>query len=115
MAHFGSKDGPRESDVLEKMGAQFFGCSALELEEDVSYAQLSEQRGEVLPVHVDAAGRPYVIFSSPVPAQPQTFYLEDHGFVLVGEIKKFNPDERVRWLRRSGDLAELRRYLDWNR
>jgi len=112
MAYFGNKDSPRESGILERMGPSFFGCSAAVLEEDVSFARWSEQRADVLPVHVDANGRPCVVFSSPVAGRTQTFYLEDHAIVLAGEVSTFTEGERVRWLRRRRDLSELRRCFD---
>lgn len=101
MAYIGNKRGPRESDLLQLAGHQYFGCSPADLEDDISFAEFSEQRGEVLRVHVDERGKPYLVFSSPNPRQPQRLYLEEHGIELSGEVDTFTDDEKMRWVVRS--------------
>jgi hypothetical protein len=86
MARFGNKDGPRESEVLDRLGPGYFGCSPAELEEDISWARFSEQRNEVLPVHLDFAGRPFVVFCSHVRGLSQRFYFDDYGCALYGDV-----------------------------
>lgn len=104
MSYLGNKDGPLESDILNRLGNKFFGCTTEALEEDISHHHYAETRGEVVPVHIDEKGRAFVIFSSAGPGKTQRFMLEDHGYILRGDIKTFNEEEAMRWKKRK--LAE---------
>jgi hypothetical protein len=101
MAYLGNRDGPRESDILDRMGFSFFGCSPIGLEEDISYHRFAEARGEVVPVHVDQTGRAYVVFSSPQPGKTTRYVLEEHGYSLMGNIATFSEEESAHWLMRK--------------
>ena len=101
MAFIGNTNGPRESQVLQSLGSQYFGCSPAGLENDISHAEFSEQRGEVVPVHVDQSGLAYLEFSSPQPGRPQRYYLAEYGFELQGDVQTFTDEERMNWLVRS--------------
>ncbi len=76
MSYIGNRNGPRELEILNKLGPNYFGCSAEDLESDISHHQYAESRGEVVPVHIDEKGRPYIKFSSPKPGETQRFILE---------------------------------------
>lgn len=56
MSNIGNRNGPRESEILNKLGPNYFGCSAEDLESDISHHQYAESRGEVVPVHIDEKG-----------------------------------------------------------
>ncbi len=103
MAYLGNKDGPRESEILDRLGPAYFGCSIEGLEEDINHHRYAESRGEVVPVHVDEAGRPYVEFSSPIPGRVQRFVLEEHGYHLRGKIETFSIEEKTIWAQRTGE------------
>src|SRR5512140_1077527 len=97
MAFLAHRFGPRESELLGRLGHVLFGCSPAELEEDISSHEYAEARGEVVPVHVDRAGRPYVEFSFRAPPSPRPFYLLDHGDDLPAHIVTFTKDESRCW------------------
>ncbi len=101
MSYLGNADGPRESEILEKLGPIYFGCSPADLESDISFHNFAESKGEIVPVHVDEKGRPYIIFSSPDPGTTQIFVLEKHGYKLEGEIKTFSENESSLWKNRN--------------
>jgi hypothetical protein len=100
MAYLGNKNGPRESEILDRLGPGYFGCSPVGLEDDISFHVFAESRGEVAKVHIDEKGRPYVEFSSPEPGKLNRFVLEEHGYQLKGEIITFTDDEQLRWQKR---------------
>lgn len=100
MAYLGNKNGPRESDIINRLGYSYFGCSPAELEEDISYHHYAESRDDVMPVHVDENGRPYIELSSPRVGKIHRYILEEHGYMISGEIKTFAEEEHVRWQRR---------------
>jgi len=100
MAFVGNLEGPRESDIIDRLGSGYFGCSAAGLADDVSSHVLAEIRNEVAPVHVDDRGQPFIEFSSPDPLRPQRYYLEENGFFLEGEIKTFTEIEQQAWIDR---------------
>ena len=85
MAYLGNRNGPRESEILNKLGHIYLGCSPGELDADISDMEYSESRGVVAPVHVDVAGRPYIEFTSPEPGRTRTFVLEEHGYDWLRE------------------------------
>jgi hypothetical protein len=101
MAFVGNKNGPRESRILEKLGANYFGCSTDALEEDISHHLRTEQRGEVVPVHVDDSGQPYINYNAPKRGEVQRFYLEEHGIFLHGDIETFDEREKHFWEQRK--------------
>lgn len=94
MAFLGNLQGPRESEIVEKLGLEYFGIDWERIENDIEW--YSERRGEVVPVHVDEEGKTYIIFSSP-DKKGQRFYLKEAGYQLTGPIKTFTEDEQKRW------------------
>lgn len=100
MAFVGNRNGPAQSEILSKLGAEYFGCSTEALEEDISFHVSSESLGEVVPVNVDESGQPYLIFRSPVPDELQRFYLEIGGYRLRGDIETYTEEEKDFWTQR---------------
>jgi hypothetical protein len=81
MAFLGSTNGPRESEIVQRLGHTYFGISPSELEDDISAYEDSERRNEVQPVFLDPLGLAYVKFAH-AGLQPQRFYLSEHGYSL---------------------------------
>jgi hypothetical protein len=106
MAYLGNKNGPRESEIIDKLGPSYFGCSGAALEEDIAYHIDAEQREEVAKVHVDDSSHPYVLFSSAKAEGTQRFYLEEHGLRLEGDIKTFTEEEQGYWRNREASKAD---------
>jgi hypothetical protein len=97
MAFVGNRTGPRQSQIIRRLGREYFGCSAEALEEDISDHIRSEDSGEVVPVHVDDSGQPYLVFLSPTPGVLQHFYLEASGYQLFGDIQTYEEKEQGFW------------------
>lgn len=97
MAFVGNSKGPRESFIIDCMGPNYFGCSAAGLEEDIAFHVEAERRGEVVPVHIDDTGQPFIVFSSSDSKSPQRYYLEEKGYYLEGEIITFTEEEQRAW------------------
>jgi hypothetical protein len=100
MAFVGNRNGPAQSEIIWRLGAEYFGCSPEALDEDISFHINSEARGEVVPVNVDESGQPYLIFRSPGPNKLQRFYLEAGGYPLRGDIQTYTEEEKEFWIRR---------------
>lgn len=96
MAYLGNRKGPRESVVIETLGPTYFGSDWGRLQEDIEWHRFHEQREDVKPVHVDDDGRPFIELSG-ADGLPRHLVLEEHGWVLDGEIDTFTDDERARW------------------
>ncbi len=101
MAFVGNKDGPRQSEIMFKLGAAYFGCSEEALEESISDHVNSEARHEVVPVNVDDDGQPYLVFLSPKAGEVQHFYLEKSGYLLQGQIATYTAEEKSFWEQRQ--------------
>lgn len=99
MAYLGNLRGPRESEIVEKLGHDYFGITPAQLAYDIEMWQESERRSEVQPVHVDENGQPYVVLSRPKGAANR-FYLEEHGYFLSGMITTATSKEEEYWRRR---------------
>ena len=85
MSFLGNKKGPRESEIIEKLGPDYFGISWAELENEISHQRANESREEIVPVMIDSSGEPYIVFSSPN-KQTQRFYLRKEGYKLRGKV-----------------------------
>lgn len=96
MAFVGNINGPRESEIVEKLGPEYFGITWQKLENEIQWYKDTEQRKEVVPVHIDDEGEPCIIFSSP-DKKGQRFYLKRVGYQLIGQIKTFTEEEQKRW------------------
>ena len=84
MAFLGCSTGPRESEVVERLGHNYFGITTAELHEDIQMYEDSERRGEIQPVYLDQIGSPYLILSRRS-ARSVRFYFFEHGY-------SFGPD-----------------------
>lgn len=62
MAFLGNLHGPRKSEIVEKLGPEYFGIDWKRIENDIEWYKDSERRGEIVPVHVDKEGKPYIVF-----------------------------------------------------
>lgn len=100
MACLGNSKGPRESEIVDRLGYNYFGISPAQLEYDIEMWQESERLNEVRPVHVDENGKPYILLSK-ANSDPARFYLEEYGYFLEGGIKTFTKEEEELWRRRS--------------
>lgn len=85
MAFIGNIDGPRESDILEKLGAGFFEISQEALYEDINSHNFAESRSEVTPVLIDENSEPFIKLSGPKIGVIK-FYLRENGYDLSGEV-----------------------------
>jgi len=56
MSFLGNQKGPRLSDILNRLGPEYFGITQDQLMNDVSCAEENEMAGRVNPVYVDGAG-----------------------------------------------------------
>ena len=91
MAYVGNKDGPRESEIIDRLGAAYFGITQAALEDEIAWNRLSEGRREITPVRRDESGRYYIKFSAPDGGE-QYFYLDEHGYTLEGEVRIWDAD-----------------------
>lgn len=87
MAFIGDKTGPRMSEIIRKLGHNYFGISPALLDEEIQWCEKYERDGVVDPVYMDADGRYFLIFDAPG-GKTQKFYLEENGYVLPNEPEK---------------------------
>lgn len=85
MSYLGNKNGPRESEMIERLGPDYFGITLEALENEILHSRVAESREEVVPVRIDENGQPFVLFSSP-DKKGQRFYLLREGYVLQGMV-----------------------------
>lgn len=85
MAFLGSIDGPRESEIVQRLGHSYFGISPDELEDDIAMYEDSERRNEVQPVFLDPLGLAYIRLSG-AGLQARRFYFSQHGYSLGPDI-----------------------------
>ena len=89
MSYLGNKNGPRESEILERLGPDYFGITSEALENEISHNRLAESRGEVVHVKIDEKGDPFIIFSS-TDKKEIRFYLIKEGYNLRGNVLCLN-------------------------
>jgi len=65
MSFLGNLNGPKESEIIEKLGPNYFGISWEQLEAELSHNRFAENRNEIVPVNIDNTGEPYILLSSP--------------------------------------------------
>ena len=92
MAYVGNRQGPRESDIILRLGPSYFGITQETLEAEIEWHLEEEARGEIAPVRRDQFGKHFIIYSAP-DKKTQNFYLEDNGYVLQGDIRIWGPDQ----------------------
>ena len=61
-------------ELIDRLGAEYFGISPEALESDIEYERHSTSEGAVIPLNIDDSGRLYHIFSGP--KGEQRYYLE---------------------------------------
>jgi hypothetical protein len=89
MSFLGNLDGPKESEIVEKLGPDYFGSTWSKLEDDIAFHRDAERRSEVVPVKIDDRDEPYILFSSP-DKKGQRLYLLKEGYPLRGSILCLN-------------------------
>ena len=87
MGFIGNKKGPRMSEILLKLGPDYFSISMEKLEHEIELNWEEEYHGLVDPVYVDKDGRRFLKFYAPN-GTVQRFYLEENGYYLEGDINE---------------------------
>jgi len=85
MAFVGNRTGPRKSEILSRLGPEYFGITGDELEYEIEQCRQDERDGVVDCVFVDSNSRRYLEFYAPGGAI-QIFYLDEHGYALEGDV-----------------------------
>lgn len=125
MGFVGNLNGPRKSDILEQLGAEFFGISFEAFYQEVEINLDEEREGIVDAVHVDKNGEPYFWFIVPdrkeikkkmkrnlnktnskldqphLLKKKEKFYLFKNGYKLEGDIKTHTDKEQKYWQSRE--------------
>lgn len=84
MAYVGNTHGPRKSEIVDRLGPEYFGITGADLEAEIGLYDGDEQRGVVDPVRKDKQGRYYLVFRAPGGGS-QKFYLDEHGYSIPGD------------------------------
>lgn len=92
MSFVGNKKGPRKSEIVQKLGPQYFGVSMGELDIEIQLYRDDKFNGEVDPVYVDKNGRHFIEFNAPH-GGVQRFYLEENGYRLEGDIDEIQVED----------------------
>lgn len=92
MAYVGNTHGPRKSEIVERLGPEYFGITGADLEAEIGLYEGDELRGEVDPVRKDKQGRYYLRFRAPG-GGGQRFYLDEHGYSIPGKVKIWEESE----------------------
>jgi hypothetical protein len=95
--------GPRESEIVDRLGFNYFGISPAHLEYDIEMWQESERLSEVQSVHVDDNRQP-CIFLSKGKIEPARFHLARQLF--RGWTKTFTKEGAEHWRRRSEQASD---------
>ena len=91
MAYVGTRKGPRESEIVSRLGAAYFGITPAALENEIEWYLRGEVRDEITPVRRDKSGRYYIKFSAPNGGE-QSFYLDEYGYTLEGDVRIWEAD-----------------------
>jgi phosphoglucomutase len=117
MSFVGNKKGPRKSQIVQKLGPDYFGISTAELQVEIDLYLDDERDGIVDPVYVDKQGRHFIVFNAPN-GGTQRFYLEENGYYFEGKIDEVraNDDEPSRGCELEPILSlareEISKYLE---
>lgn len=76
MAFLGCLTGPRESEIVARLGHRYFGIAPAELDDDIRTYEDSARRGEIQPVYLDRLGSPYLILSRPDSRNARFYFFE---------------------------------------
>lgn len=93
MSYIGNRQGPRKSDIVQKLGPDYFGISPQKLDVEIDLYLEDEANGLVDPVCVGSQGRHFVVFNAP-DGKTQKFYLEANGYFLKGAIQETRTEDR---------------------
>ena len=85
MSFVGNRKGPRKSEIVQKLGPDYFGISMEELEAEIQLYRDDEFHGLVDPVYVDKNRGHFLKFNAPY-GGIQRFYLEENDYFLEGII-----------------------------
>ena len=105
MSFVGSRQGPRKSEIVQKLGPDYFGISMEQLEADIQYLREDEFHGHVDPVHVDKDGRRFIKLNAP--GGSRRFYLEEHGYQLEGDVHEIPAGDEVTSGKCADPILEL--------
>jgi hypothetical protein len=86
VAYLGNLNGPKESEIVQKLGHEYFGITPAQLAADVELWEESERDLTVVPVYLDEPGRPYILFSRKN-FHTERYYLHENGWRLEGDIE----------------------------
>jgi len=92
MSFVGNREGPRKSEIVRKLGPDYFGISREELEDEIQLYRDDEFNDIVDPVCVDKEGRHFIKFDAPN-GNIQRFYLEENGYRLKGDIDEIQVED----------------------
>lgn len=95
MSFIANQKGPRKSEIVQKLGPEYFGISMAELAVEVQLYRDDEFNGVVDPIYVDKDGRHFIEFNAPS-GGTQRFYLEENGYYLEGEIEEIRVEDTER-------------------
>ncbi len=93
MSFVGNKKGPRKSEIVQKLGPEYFGISMAELAVEIQLYRDDEFNGVVDPVYVDKYGRHFIKFNAPNNGPHRRFYLEENGYHLEGDIDEIQVED----------------------
>jgi hypothetical protein len=92
MSFVGNRQGPRKSEIVQKLGPDYLGTSVEGLQAEIQLYRDDEFNGIVDPVCVDKEGRHFIIFKAPN-EKTRRFYLEENGYHLEGQIDEIRIEE----------------------
>ena len=92
MSFVGNRKGARKSEIVQKLGPDYFGISMEELDTELQLYRDDEFDGLVDPVYVDKEGRHFIKLNAPK-GGIQKFYLEENGYHLKGDIDEIQEED----------------------
>ncbi len=92
MSFIGNRKGPRKSEIVQKLGPDYFGISIEKLNADIQLYRDDEYNDIVDSVYVDKEGRHFIEFYVPND-NIQRFYLEENGYHLEGDIDEIQVED----------------------
>ncbi len=102
MGFVGNKYGPKKSDILLKLGNEFFGLSDEEFKQEIE-DNINEEWNKnnpdliIDPVWLDENNEPYLKFYSNK-IRIEKLYLYELGYALKGRILVWGEDRRTKWV-----------------
>lgn len=87
MGFVGNTEGPRKSEIVQKLGPDYFDISIEELNVEIQLYRDDEFNGLVDPVYVDQDGHHLIKFNAPN-GNVQKFFIEENGYYFEGNINE---------------------------